>query len=166
MKVLKAIDKNFERYVTIALFVWVIFWAFFQVLSRYLFKEIYWAGTEEVCRYFYIWMIMLGASMLTLDEAHLNVDILNVIIGGHKMKYVQIFWALVQIVFYAILTPSAWEWAYTTLTYGKLYPSSNLPQAWFQFSFFTLCILCIIRNVEVIIKHVISLRGGKEETEK
>jgi len=161
LKILKAIDKNFERYLTIALFIWVIGWAFFQVLSRYIFKSIYWSGTEEVCRYFYIWMIMLGASMLTLDEAHLKVDILNVIIGDHKMEYVNIFWALVQIAFYIILIPYAWQWAFTTLKYGKLYPSSNMPQAWFQFSFLVLCVLCVIRNIEVIIKHIVSLRKAK-----
>lgn len=163
MKILKAIDKNFERYLTIVLFVWVIGWAFFQVLSRYLFKSIYWAGTEEVCRYFYIWMIMLGASMLTLDEAHLKVDILNVLIGEHKMEYVKIFWSVVEIIFCAILIPSAWKWAFTTLTYGKLYPSSSMPQAWFQYSFFVFCVLCMIRNVEVIIKHIIGLRKAKKE---
>ena len=166
MKILKAIDKNFELYLTIVLFVWVIGWAFFQVISRYLFKSIYWAGTEEVCRYFYIWMIMLGASMLTLDEAHLKVDTLNVLIGEHKMEYIRIFWSAVEIIFYAILIPYAWNWAYTTMIYGKLYPSSNLPQAFFQFSFLALCILCIIRNVEVIIKHIIGLRKARKEAGK
>ena len=86
-KFLKVLAKNFERYLATALMVWIVGWTFFQVLSRYFLKSIYWAGTEEMARYSFIWMIMLGATMLTLDNDHLKVDILKGVVGDHKALY-------------------------------------------------------------------------------
>lgn len=164
-KFLKALDKNFERYLTIILLAWIIGWAFFQVISRFILKSIYWAGTEELVRYSYIWMIMLGGSLLTYDETHLKVDILNVIIGDKKNEYVTIFWSIVAIGVYALLTPYVWKWVYTTFITGKFYPSSNMPQFIFQASFLALCILCIIRNIQVIVRHVYSIIQRKKGDE-
>ena len=57
---LKSLDENFERYIAAALMLWIAGWTFFQVISRFWLKDIYWAGTEEMARYSFIWMVMLG----------------------------------------------------------------------------------------------------------
>ena len=88
---------------------WVVFWIFFQVLSRYVFKSIYWSGTEELARYSYIWMIFLGAALLSRDNAHLKVEILKGIIGEEKGVYIDIVWEIVTAAFFLYLTPFAWK---------------------------------------------------------
>ena len=163
---LKSLDQNFERYIAAALMLWIVGWTFFQVVSRFWLKSIYWAGTEEMARYSFIWMVMLGATCLTLDNNHLKVDILKGIIGQRKGVYLDIFWELVAAVLFVFLLPYAWKIFYASFTVGRKYPSSGMPQAVFQFSLVFLCGMSIIRSIEVVVKQLIGLRKtGKEGDE-
>ena len=163
---LKSLDENFERYIAAALMLWIVGWTFFQVISRFWLKDIYWAGTDEMARYSFIWMVMLGATCLTLDNNHLKVDILKGIIGERRGVYLDIFWELVVAVLFAFLLPYAWKIFYASFMVGRKYPSSGMPQAVFQFSLVFLCGMSIIRSIEVAIKQMIGLRKkGKEGDE-
>ena len=162
-KFLKELDKNFERYLATALMVWIVGWTFFQVLSRYFLKSIYWAGTEEMARYSFIWMVMLGATMLTLDNDHLKVDILKGVVGDRKAIYIDIVWEIVTAIMCAYLLPYAWKIFYASFTVGRAYPSSGMPMAIFQFNLVFLCAVMIIRNIEVAIRQCITLKTTKKE---
>lgn len=160
---LKSLDKNFERYLAAALMVWIVGWSFFQVLSRFWLKSIYWAGTEEMARYSFIWMVMLGATCLTLDNNHLKVDILKGLISKRKGVYLDIFWEIVAGVLYAFLLPYAWKIFYASFAVGRKYPSSGMPQAVFQFSLVFLCAMSIIRSIEAVIKQIIGLKTEEKD---
>lgn len=164
-KFLKGLDKNFERYITGVIFIWVVAWIFFQVLSRYALKSLYWSGTEEIARYSYIWMIFLGAVMLSSDNAHLKVDILGGLLGKEKAVYIDIFWESVTAVFFAYCLPYAWKITAASFKVGRRYPSSGIPQAVFQFSLVALCALMVIRNIEIVVKQIVGIvqkkRGSK-----
>ena len=170
-KILKALDDNFERYITGVLMAWVVFWIFFQVLSRYVFKSIYWSGTEELARYSYIWMIFLGAALLSRDNAHLKVDILKGIIGEEKGVYIDIVWEIVTAAFFLYLTPFAWKICQASAKVGRRYPSSRIPQVIFQASLVALCVLMVFRNIQIVYRQIKGLRdkrntGAETITEK
>ena len=159
-KFLKNLDNNFERYLTGVLLVWIVCWIFFQVISRYLLKSIYWAGTEEIARYSFIYMTFLGASLLSLDNAHLKVDILKGIVGDRKGIYIDIIWEIVTVILFVYLLPRAWNIFYASFRVGRKYPSSQIPQAVFQSMLVVLCVLMILRNVEVIIRQIKTLKSS------
>ncbi len=140
---------------------WVVFWIFFQVLSRYVFKSIYWSGTEELARYSYIWMIFLGAALLSRDNAHLKVDILKGIVGEEKGVYIDIVWEIVTAIFFLYLTPFAWKICAASAKVGRRYPSSRIPQVVFQSSLVALCVLMVFRNIQIVFRQIRSLKAQK-----
>lgn len=72
-KLLDAIQKviDFLSAVSIALAVSILFYA---VLMRYIFHSPP-AWSQEVTRYLFVWLVMLGAASVTRDETHLNINV-------------------------------------------------------------------------------------------
>jgi len=158
LKVLKFLDDNFEKMICVFLFAWVVFWIFFQVITRYLIKSVYWSGTEELARYSYIWMVFLGAPMLVRFNEHLKVDVLAGVLGSKKAIYIDLIWEMIAFLYFLYLLPFAYKIFAGSLSMGRYYPSTHLPQALFQFSLPACCALMCVRNLELMIRQIASLK--------
>ncbi len=160
---LLGLNKNFERYICVALMFWVIAWDFYAVISRYVFKQFYWPGSEELARYSYIFMIFLGAAYVTLDEGHLSVDILRGIIGPEKGKYLTVLWNVVGCAIYAYMLPSAYKIYTTSVKMHKAYPATQIQQSIFLSVLVILCVLGIIRSIQVVIRNIRLISQQRKE---
>lgn len=73
---LKYIDDTIDRYICwllAILFILMVFAAFFQVVSRYIFKSpLFW--TEETSRYILVWISFLGATTALKRKMHVAVN--------------------------------------------------------------------------------------------
>lgn len=76
MHFLKFIDDTIDRYIcwlVAILFIFMIFSALFQVISRYIFKSpLFW--TEEIARYILVWISFLGATTALKRKMHVAVN--------------------------------------------------------------------------------------------
>jgi TRAP-type C4-dicarboxylate transport system permease small subunit len=81
-----------------------------QVLSRYvLSKPLDW--TEEVARYIFVWVGMLGAGIAAKDRAHFFVDLLLERMPPLLRKYVTVITGLVSSIFLLAVSWAALELA-------------------------------------------------------
>ncbi|HAS8263246.1 TPA: TRAP transporter small permease [Vibrio vulnificus] len=83
--------KNTERNIATVLFVALFCTLVLQIFSRYLFNtSIVW--TEELSRWLYIYVVMLGASEAVAKREHITVDLLPNMLGekGRALLFISI----------------------------------------------------------------------------
>lgn len=73
--VLKTVWDNLERYMMVTLMLAFLVNIFFQVFSRMLFNRPL-SATEEISRYSFLWMVLLGLSFATRYDRHIRVTII------------------------------------------------------------------------------------------
>lgn len=103
-KVFKAIDMIldfFETKVCSVLFAVTCIVLFVQVVFRALGLGVSWC--EEVARYLNVWVIYLAAAKATKYSKHMSVDILSLLLKGKGSILLQLFAAVVSLVFFIVL---------------------------------------------------------------
>lgn len=74
MKILKKIWNNFEEFLLVVIFIAILITVFLQVASRIIGSPLMF--TEELARYLFLWMIMMGFGFATKHEIHLKLEVL------------------------------------------------------------------------------------------
>ena len=74
MKALKKIWNNLEEFFLIVIFIAILITVFMQVVSRIIGMPLMF--TEELARYLFLWMIMMGFGFATKQEIQLKLEVL------------------------------------------------------------------------------------------
>lgn len=74
MKFLKILYDNFLEVFAVFAFAMLIFLTFFQVCSRYIFQAPI-TFSEEIGRFLFIWMSLLGAAIAMKHDKHIRLDL-------------------------------------------------------------------------------------------
>lgn len=75
---------------TICLSVFLVVCVVWQVLSRYIFSAPS-TITDELSRYLFMWVAMIGAAYTTGQKRHLAIDLLVMKLSGKRKLLVEIF---------------------------------------------------------------------------
>lgn len=92
-----------------------------QVFSRYLFNYSF-VWSEELVRYFMIWMVMIGAALVQSKNDHIRVDFFPMLAGPRGRRIMETIFRLCILVFVTILTIKGIKIAY----FNRLFESSGL----------------------------------------
>lgn len=80
----------------------IIILVFLQVITRYIFKNpLFWS--EELARYFLIWLTMVGAVMAFKDEEHLKIEVFVRLLSSKYQKLFYLFSDLIIIFVSSVL---------------------------------------------------------------
>ena len=89
MAVLKIIWQNLERWIAMFFIAFLAVILFVEVLFRYiLYESIGWIS--EISSFMFVWFIYLSISYITGKDTHIRVQILDLIIPKHWIRYVDI----------------------------------------------------------------------------
>jgi C4-dicarboxylate transporter DctQ subunit len=89
MAVLKTIWQNLERWIAMFFIAFLAVILFVEVLFRYiLYESIGWIS--EISSFMFVWFIYLSISYITGKDTHIRVQILDLIIPKHWIRYVDI----------------------------------------------------------------------------
>lgn len=133
------------------LFATMVIALFYQIVMRFIFQS---ANTwsEELTRYSFIWMSMLGSAIATRRSRNMDVDFLvnkmpkmMKIVNSFITKGLIIAFLLV-IVIYGI--------SLVSMTYKQLSPGLRVPMAYMYASVPTGGILMLLFTVEIIINNI------------
>ncbi|WP_313342295.1 TRAP transporter small permease [Sedimentibacter sp.] len=124
---------------------------FYQIIMRFLFESAN-SWSEELTRYSFIWMSMLGSAIATRRSRHMNVDFLMnrmpkilKIINSIIIKSLIIAF-LIVIIFYGI--------SLVSITFKQLSPGLRVPMAYMYASVPIGGILMLLFTIEVIINDI------------
>jgi len=125
-----------------------------QVILRYVFSTgLMW--TEELTRYADIWAIMIGAAMIAKRRSHINVSVLEELLGGRKKGWLLVVQQLISLVFFLAMFFIAFKFiklagsqVSTNMRIRKAYVYMIFPPAFGVFVFQTF--VGILKNIKEI----------------
>lgn len=80
-----------EKWVLITLIIMSVITAFLQVFFRFILgKPLSWS--EELTRYLFVWMGMLGTCVALRFDSHFRMDILVLLVPQRGRRYLAMFW--------------------------------------------------------------------------
>jgi TRAP-type C4-dicarboxylate transport system permease small subunit len=92
-----------------------------QVFSRYLFNYSF-VWSEELVRYFMIWMVMIGAALVQSKNDHIRLDFFPMLAGPRGRRVMETIFRLCILVFVVIITIKGIKITY----FNRLFESSGL----------------------------------------
>lgn len=89
MAILKTVWQNLERWIAMFFIAFLAVILFVEVLFRYiLYESVGWIS--EISSFMFVWFIYLSISYITGKDAHIRVQILDLIVPKHWLRYVDI----------------------------------------------------------------------------
>jgi len=115
--------KTIEVIITIVL-VAMVAMIFANALARYLFNSGF-PIFEELSRFAFIWVSILGSILVYFENGHVGVDMLTNALKGRNKLIVQLLGDVVVLIALVVITIGGWSYFIDTAT--VLSPATNLP---------------------------------------
>ena len=132
---------------TICLSVFLVVCVVWQVLSRYLFSAPS-TITDELSRYLFMWVAMIGAAYTTGQKRHLAIDLLVMKLSGKRKLLVEIFIQIAITAFAVIvLIYGGSVLTIQTLAAGQLTPALGIEMGYVYFCLPITGILMVIYSI-------------------
>ena len=100
-KSLDALNNYVKQFLNFLLIIMLLL-AVFQVLSRYVINYSF-SWTEEVSRFIFIWVVMLGSSVLVREKGQVAITLFIDMFKGKVRNYLEIFVTVASMIFLSIL---------------------------------------------------------------
>jgi len=117
---LNKLVKAFERLMIAASIIMVVV-MFAQVVLRYVFKTGF-PWTEELSRFTMIYLVFIGSIVLTHENSHISVTILDETLKGYALKILKCLQHLTTILYCALMV----KIGFTSLPIVKMQLSPNM----------------------------------------
>ncbi|MBA9027412.1 MULTISPECIES: TRAP transporter small permease [Bacillaceae] len=132
MSLLKKFDRYFEESIIAVIFSGMVILTFAQVLSRFVFNiSIGW--TEEISRYFFVWLIYLSAAMAAKHGRHIRVEIIDTFFPRSISKWFGLLSDILWVAFTIFVAFYGYEMVMMMMGHGQLSPAVQLPM-WLVYS--------------------------------
>jgi TRAP-type C4-dicarboxylate transport system permease small subunit len=99
----KIILERFNAIILTAMFLTTLF----QVIARVV-LGISSVWSEELARFLYVWMVFLGAALITKDDEHIRVGVLTDRVRGRTAAALKLLTILLTVPFIGVMTWGAW----------------------------------------------------------
>lgn len=118
-----------ERTIIIVLFIVMTMILFVNVVTRYIFSFTFsWA--EQAARILFVWMTFAGVSLAGMSSAHLQVTVVNMVLGEKRGKYVFWFGDMVVVIFSLFLSYKIGTVMMRVKATNQVFPSIPWLPAW------------------------------------
>lgn len=116
-------------WLVIAIFVFFVLATSWQVVMRYLFADSL-AWVDEACRYGFIWMVFLAATLCARHGTHMAITLLEEMLGAGSRKSLLVVADIALIVFAVVVGWGGWQ--LMQLNWTTLSPATGIPIAWVE----------------------------------
>ncbi|MGJ8535455.1 TRAP transporter small permease [Pararhizobium sp. IMCC21322] len=157
---LKALDKNAERWALLVFYTLLVVTMAVEVIRREVFSYSSIWG-EEIVRYSFIYLAWIGASAAVRDRGHIRIDVIFNYVSPRMKSLLYIFGDLVMLAI-AIL---AFYWSFETVAvswkFGSVSHGLRVSMVWFLMAVPLGFGLMMLRLVQSLIRDVADLRSGR-----
>lgn len=161
---IRKIWNNFEEYILISSFVFIVPLLFMQIVMRYVFSDsISWS--EELARFIFLWQIWLGASYAVKRTKHIRIDIIKGKLSVKQNLILETAITFLCIGFCMFIAINGSEMVNSIFSLGQTSPALTLPMGYPYLSIPVGASLMTIRYLEKLFElwkdyHINSLEGG------
>ncbi|HAS6091248.1 TPA: TRAP transporter small permease subunit [Vibrio vulnificus] len=146
---------------TVSLSTFLVFCVVWQVLSRYVLGKPS-TVTDELARYLFMWVALIGAAYTTGLKRHLAIDLLTIKLKGKKKLVNEIVIQVAIALFsYVVLVHGGTQLALKTLATGQLTPALGLEMGYIYFCLPISGALMIFYSVIFAYERVKQLMSGE-----
>ena len=118
---------------TVSLSTFLVFCVIWQVISRYIIGKPS-TITDELARYLFMWVALIGAAYTTGLKRHLAIDLLTMKLSGKRKLFNEIFIQLAIAVFaFIVLVYGGTNLAMKTLAPGQVTPALGWEMGYIYF---------------------------------
>ncbi|MEM7442403.1 MAG: TRAP transporter small permease [Pseudomonadota bacterium] len=157
---LKALDKNGERWALLVFYVMLVGTMFIEVVRREVFSYSSIWG-EEIVRYSFIYLAWIGAAAAVKERGHIRIDVILEYVG-RRVK--TLLYILGDIVMFGVAI-IAFYWSLETVLvsarFGSVTHGLRISQVWFLAAVPIGFALVMLRLIQSFIRDVSDLRSGR-----
>jgi TRAP-type C4-dicarboxylate transport system permease small subunit len=159
-QLLKKIDQDGERWLTLPLYALVVLTVFMEVFRRFFLSySSIWA--EEIARYAFIYIAWIGASSAIKERAHIRIDVLLPLLSNRWRTIVFIFGDIFTLILAFIAVYWSMEPVINSIHFGSVTHGLRISQAWFLFAVPLGFALMIFRLIQSIKRDFSDLLAGR-----
>ncbi len=158
-EILKALDRNAERWALLVFYVMLVATMAIEVLRREIFAYSSIWG-EEIVRYSFIYLAWIGAAAAVKERGHIRIDVLLHYLGRRAKTLVYIFGDLVMFAIAVIALYSSFETVMVSAKFGSVSQGLRVSMVWFLMAVPIGFSLMILRLIQSFIRDIRSLRDG------
>lgn len=161
MKLLKWLDQNFEKYISIALMTMMTVIIFVQVIMRRVFSNSL-SWSEELARYMFIWLIYFGISYGAKTRKHIKIEALMGIFPSKARPVVEIIGDFMFLGFSLYIAYTSFVLVQKQIGLGQTSPALQIPMAVIYAAPMVGFALTAVRQVQTILYRVQVLTGRRQ----
>lgn len=159
-RLLTWIDANGERWMLLALYVYIVTVIFVEVVRRFVLSYSSVWG-EETARYTFIYLVWIGAAAAVRDRAHIRIDVLLTFLPPRVCAAVLLFGDVLMACFAVVVFYFSMRFFMTSLEFGSLIEGLRIARAWVLFAVPFGFALVLLRVAQSIVHDVTDLRAGR-----
>ncbi len=159
-QILRIIDKDGERWLTLPLYVMVVLTVFTEVFRRFFLSySSIWA--EEVARYAFIYIAWIGASAAIRERAHIRIDFLLPLLSQRWRAIAYIFGDVATLVLAVFALYWSMDPVINSIEFGSVTHGLRISQAWFLFAVPLGFAMITLRLLQSMKRDFSDLRAGR-----
>ncbi len=154
------LDRNLERYLMLACYVFCCAVIIHDVARRFLLN--YSAGwSQETAQYAFIYLGWIGAAYAVKERAHIRFDILLNALPGRLQGLVYILGEIATLVFAVIALRFTWETAGKLWQFEAATPVLRVSKLWAEAAVIIGFALIVIRSLQMLRRDLADLAAGR-----
>ncbi|MET1411744.1 TRAP transporter small permease [Roseibium sp. HPY-6] len=158
--VIKALDRNGERWLLLVFYVMLVLTMFVEVVRREVFAYSSIWG-EEIVRYSFIYLAWIGAAAAVKERGHIRIDVIMQYVGPRLKAVLYIFGDLVM----AFVAVIAFYWSLETVLvsakFGSVTHGLRISQVWFLSAVPFGFALVLFRLAQSLMRDLRDFRDGR-----
>ena len=164
LRILKALDKNAERWALLVFYIMLVMTMAIEVVRREWFAYSSIWG-EEMVRYSFIYLVWIGAAAAFKDRAHIRIDVIMYYVPARIKGILYIFGDLVALGVACIAVYWSFETVKVSATFGSISHGLRISLVWFLMAVPIGFTLIIVRLIQSLIRDFRLMWQGKEPFE-
>jgi len=159
-RILKALDKNAERWLLLVFYVMLVGTMFVEVIRREVFSYSSIWG-EEMVRYAFIYLAWIGAAAAVKERGHIRIDVILYYVPNIVKTLIYMFGDVIMFMVAMVALYYSWESVSVSWKFGSVTHGLRVSQVWFLFAVPFGFALVTLRLVQSILRDLSDLRGGR-----
>ena len=159
-RLLKALDRNAERWLLLVFYVTLVGTMFIEVVRREVFAYSSIWG-EEVVRYAFIYLAWIGAAAAVKERGHIRIDVLMHYVPPRAKAALYMLGDVVMFAVALVALYWSWEALHVSWRFGSVTHGLRISQTVFLFAVPFGFALVIVRLVQSFLRDLADLRSGR-----